>query len=70
MAFAYRQLASVRHFFAQNLKSVEGMESIVQEKIAKEVKEGRVLGHFTTSPLEYLRASPLRISSKKGTRGL
>ena len=26
-------------YFAQNLKSVRGMEQIVQEKIAKEVKD-------------------------------
>ena len=37
------------------------MERVVQEKIAKEVQEGRVFGPFTTPPL----VSPLGIVPKK-----
>ena len=41
------------------------METIVQNKIDKEVKEGRVLGPFPTPPIERLRVSPLGIIPKK-----
>ena len=52
-------------FFAQNLKSMWGMEKVVQEKNNKEVKEGGVLGPFEMLPLETLRVSPLGIVPKK-----
>lgn len=38
-------------YSAGNLKSVRGMEHIVRDKIAKEIKEGRVLGPFVSPPL-------------------
>ena len=41
------------------------MESIVQQKIDKEVREGQVLRPFPTLPLENLRVSPLGIVPKK-----
>ena len=52
-------------FMAQNLRSVLGMECIVQQKIDKEVREGRVLGPFSKPPMENLRVSPLGIVPKK-----
>ena len=53
-------------FIARNLPSIMGMEDIVQNKINKEVKEGRVLGSFSTPPIRNLRVSPLGIVPKKG----
>ena len=41
------------------------MEGVVQDKIVKEVKEGRVFGSFATTPLENLRVLPLGIVPKK-----
>ena len=52
-------------FSAKNLKSVHGMERVVQEKIDKEVREGRVLGPFSTPPLDTLWVSSLGIIPKK-----
>ena len=40
------------------------MEGIVQGKIDKEVKEGRVFGPFMTTPFENLGVSPLGIVPK------
>ena len=37
----------------------------MQNKIDKEVKEGRVLGLFPTPPIENLRVSPLSIVPQK-----
>ena len=54
-----------RAFFAQNLKSVCSMEGVLQDKIVKEVEEGRVLEPFATAPLETLRVSPLKIVPKR-----
>ena len=51
--------------FAQNLRSVHGMEAVVKDKIAKEVQEARVLGPFAMAPLETLQVSPLGIVPKK-----
>ena len=52
-------------FFAKKLKSIHGMEKVVQVKIAKEVRGGRVLGAFTMPPLDTLRVLPLGIVPKK-----
>ena len=41
------------------------MDRIVQEKIKKEVSEGRVLGPYLHLPLRTLRVSPLRVVPKK-----
>ena len=61
--YGFRKLArgERKAFLAQNLKSVFGMEDIAQEKIAKEVREGRVLGPFVVPRMETLRVSPLGI---------
>ncbi|XP_067322974.1 uncharacterized protein [Anolis sagrei] len=50
---------------AANLKSVKGLESIVEQKINKEVREGRVLGPFVGPPTPQFRVSPLGIVPKK-----
>lgn len=55
-----------RHpFLAKNLKSVQGKEALVKEKINKEVREGRVAGPFEAPPFPALRVSPLGIVPKK-----
>ena len=44
--------------FLLNLKSVNGMENIVQDKMGKEVLGGRILGLYNYSPLENLCVLP------------
>ena len=53
-------------FFAQNLKSVYRMVGVVQDKIAKEVKEGRVLGPFINGSFGDLEGLTMEYSVKKG----
>ncbi|XP_053106618.1 uncharacterized protein LOC128325152 isoform X1 [Hemicordylus capensis] len=55
------------HVMAPNLKSVVGMEAVVQRKIHKEVSLGRVLGPFDELPLPDLRISPLGVVPKKAS---
>lgn len=54
-----------RPYMAPNLPSVRGMEAVVRQKIAKECKEGSVLGPFAEPPLPDLRVSPLGVVPKK-----
>ena len=63
--FRIPTLGECRAVTVHNLRSVIGMEDIVQWKINKEVKEVRVLGPFSAPPLENLRVSPLGIVPKK-----
>ena len=48
-----------------HLKSVQGMEDVVQEKIRKEVVAGRVVGLFSDPSVPRLRVSLLGIVSQK-----
>lgn len=54
-------------YMAPNLKSVQGMEHIVREKIAKECTEGRVLGPFPSPPVSSLSVSPLGVVPKRAS---
>ena len=63
--FSIPAVGEQKAFFTRNLKSIHGMEEVVQGKIDKEVCEGRVLGPFPMPPLETLRVSPLGIVPKK-----
>ena len=65
--YGFRIPAAGEHkaLFVQNLRSIRGMEGVVQEKIDRDVREGRELGSFATAPLETLRFSPLGIVPKK-----
>lgn len=47
------------------LKSVEVYKQVVQERVSKEISEGRVAGPFSSPPLENFRVSPLGIVPKK-----
>lgn len=49
----------------RNLKSLLGFENVAIELITKEINLGRVAGPFTTSPLPYLRLSPIGLVPKK-----
>lgn len=49
---------------AGNLRSINGMEDVVQAKTDKEAFEGRVLGHFDHPPVNTLRVSPLGLVLK------
>lgn len=52
-------------YISGNLKSVQGVEQIVWNKIAKEVREGEVLGPFVAPILLNLKGSPLGVVPKK-----
>ena len=49
----------------KNLKSANDLPHIVQEKINKEVTEGRVAGPFSERPFDNLRLSPIGLVPKK-----
>ena len=51
--------------FSKNLKSAAQYESVVQDKIDKEIKAGRVAGPFNQVPLPHLQISPIGIVPKK-----
>lgn len=51
--------------FATKLKSVNGLEDVVQLKLAKEVAEGRVSGPHPSPLLLSLHSSPLFMLTKK-----
>ncbi|KAJ1216844.1 hypothetical protein NDU88_004443 [Pleurodeles waltl] len=51
--------------WADNLKYVKGKEDIVQQKLDKEVAEGRMEGPFSDWPLENLIVSPIGVVPKK-----
>lgn len=53
------------NFEAKNLKSVYQFPEIVNDKISKEVKEGRVAGPFDNKPLPIFRVSPIGLVPKK-----
>lgn len=59
----FRILASSLGQFnwADNLKSVKGLEDVVRQKINKEVLAGRVVGPFACLPLPNLQISPLEV---------
>ena len=65
--YGFRILAVGEHraFFCTKPQIVYGMEGVVQNKIVKELKGGRVLGPFSVAPLENLRVSPLGIVQKR-----
>ncbi|KAJ1172984.1 hypothetical protein NDU88_004826 [Pleurodeles waltl] len=50
---------------AENLRSVRGKEELVQQKLAKEVQEGRMAGPFSVWPLRNLTVSPIGVVPKK-----
>ena len=50
---------------ANNLKSVKGKELIVEQKIKKELDEGRIGGPFVARPFVNLRVSPIGLVPKK-----
>lgn len=47
--------------WAQNLRSVLGLEEVVWQNIAKEISVGRVVGPFKIPPLPNLQVSPLGV---------
>lgn len=49
----------------KNLKSATDLPHIVQEKINKEIIEGRVAGPFSERPMDTLRVSPIGLVPKK-----
>lgn len=51
--------------FSKNLKSAAQYSSVVQQKIDKEIRAGRVAGPFIEVPLKYLQVSPIGIVPKK-----
>ena len=51
--------------FSKNLKSCNGHEAIVSEKIKKECELGRVSGPFVQIPLDNFRISPIGLVPKK-----
>ncbi|XP_061466237.1 uncharacterized protein LOC133377049 [Rhineura floridana] len=65
VGFRIPYLGPRRPFMSCNLKSVEGMESVLREKIRKEVVAGRVLGPFAAPPIPSLRVSPLGLVPKR-----
>lgn len=50
---------------SSNLKSAQENKKVVSEKIAKELKEGRIAGPFSELPFNSLKISPLGIVPKK-----
>ena len=57
LGFHIPVLRRLKATFANNLKSVQGMEEIVRQNIEKEVREDRVLGLFVQPPVLHLRVS-------------
>ncbi|KAJ1089134.1 hypothetical protein NDU88_002285 [Pleurodeles waltl] len=51
--------------WAENLRSVHGKEELVQKKLRKEVREGRMAGPFSFWPLRNLIVSPIGVVPKK-----
>ena len=50
--------------WADNLKSAKAQQEVVQTKLDKEVKEGRMAGPFSNCPMPNLIVSPIGIVSK------
>lgn len=48
-----------------NLKSVQGLQQVVRDKLAKEVREGWMLDPLMAPPLQRLRISLLGVMPKK-----
>lgn len=55
-----------KSFDAENLKSASAKNSVVREKIDKEVAAGRMEGPFDHPPFQNFRVSPLGLVPKKG----
>ena len=52
-------------FECKNLKSVNGRESIVRQKLLTEIEAGRMMGPYVTKPISNLRVSPIGLIPKK-----